>query len=88
MSSHILRRALVTVFVLSPLVGLTACQQLTNPAAQAELQQSMYDLQDMLVGMREETALLQSQVDSLRFVAARQDTTLRQLANLLGAPMR
>lgn len=88
MFSRILGRGLAPIVALVPLVLVTGCQQLTNPAAQAELQQSMYDLQDMLMDMRDESALLQAQVDSLRFVVARQDSSLRQLANLLGAPIR
>lgn len=65
----------------------SGCQKLTNPAADVELQQSLHDLQDLLVQMREETSLLQTQVDSLQGVVARQDTSLRRIANLLGAPL-
>lgn len=69
------------------LLSAPACQQLTNPAAQAELQQSLYELQDLLVQMRDQTAMLQSQVDSLQGVVARQDTSLRRVANQLGMPL-
>lgn len=69
------------------LATTSGCQQLTNPAAQAELQESLYQLQDLLAQMREETATLQWQVDSLQGVVARQDTSLRRLANQLGMPM-
>lgn len=65
----------------------SGCKQLTNPNADVELQQSLYDLQDLLVQMREETSLLQMQVDSLQGVVARQDTSLRKIANLMGAPL-
>lgn len=83
------RRAVrVRWLLLSALLTATAgCQQLTNPAAQAELQQSLYELQDLLAQMRDETALLQWQVDSLQGVVARQDTSMRRLANQLGLPM-
>jgi hypothetical protein len=77
-------RTLVAVCVALPLL---ACQQLTNPTANVELQESLYELQDLLVQMREETALLQGQVDSLQFVVARQDSTLRRMANLMGMPV-
>lgn len=76
-----------TLLVGAMLAPALACQQLTNPAASVELQQSLYDLQDLLVQMREETAVLQWQVDSLQGVVARQDTSLRRLANQLGMPM-
>lgn len=67
---------------------LTAgCKQITNPNADVELQQSLYDLQDLLVQMREETSLLQLQVDSLQGVVARQDSSLRKIANLMGSPI-
>lgn len=69
------------------LLSAPACQQLTNPAAQAELQQSLYELQELLIQMRDETAMLQSQVDSLQGVVARQDTSVRRLANQLGLPL-
>jgi hypothetical protein len=65
----------------------TGCKQITNPNADVELQQSLYDLQDLLVQMRDETSLLQMQVDSLQGVVARQDTTLRRIANLMGSPV-
>ncbi len=77
-------RALVAVCCCLPLL---ACQQLTNPTASVELQESLYELQDLLVQMREETAMLQGQVDSLQFVVARQDSTLRRMANLMGMPV-
>ncbi len=63
------------------------CKQITNPNADVELQQSLYDLQDLLVQMRDETSLLQMQVDSLQRVVARQDTSLRKIANLMGSPI-
>jgi hypothetical protein len=80
------RNALLVPMLL--LASLAGCQQLTNPGADVELQQSLYDLQDMLLQMRDETALMQSQVDSLQFVVARQDSVLRRLANVIGAPMQ
>jgi hypothetical protein len=79
-----LTRWLVLVAVLAPSL---ACQQLTNPAASAELQESLYELQELLGQMRDETAMLQWQVDSLQGVVARQDTSLRRLANQLGMPL-
>lgn len=82
------RWARPTRLLLIAMLSVTAgCQQLTNPAAQAELQQSLYELQDLLVQMREETAALQWQVDSLQGVVARQDTSLRRVANQLGVPL-
>jgi hypothetical protein len=42
---------------------------------------------DGLNDLRQDTAALQQQVDSLRLVVAKQDTVIRQLANLAGVPI-
>ncbi len=82
------RRALRGAFLTALVLGLLpGCKQLTNPTADVELQQSLYDLQDMLLQIQDESSRLQGQVDSLQFVVARQDTSLRRIANLLGAPI-
>ena len=71
----------------SLMLGALACAPLTNPTATADMQQAVLDLQDLLVQMQEETTQLQWQVDSLQGVVARQDSSLRRLANLLGMPL-
>lgn len=48
------------------------------------LAETLIDMSDALVAVREETALLQSQVDSLREQVARQDTVLRRLSAMAG----
>ena len=48
------------------------------------LAETLIDMSDALVAVREETALLQAQVDSLRAEVARQDTVLRRLASMAG----
>jgi hypothetical protein len=48
------------------------------------LAETLIDMTDALVAVREETALLQAQVDSLREQMARQDTVLRRLASMAG----
>jgi hypothetical protein len=48
------------------------------------LAETLIDMSDALVAVREETALLQAQVDSLREQMARQDTVLRRLASMAG----
>ena len=62
----------------------TACVDTT---AQQNTAQAIMDLGDQLSGMREDNALLQAQVDSLRGALARQDTLLRQLAGMAGVPV-
>jgi hypothetical protein len=51
------------------------------------LAETLIDMGDALVAVREETALLQAQVDSLREQMARQDTVLRRLASAAGMPL-
>lgn len=49
--------------------------------------QALVELGDALNAVREEQSILQGQVDSLREVVARQDTLLRQVANIAGVPV-
>lgn len=49
--------------------------------------QALVELGDALNAVREEQSILQGQVDSLREVVARQDTVLRQVANVAGVPV-
>ena len=48
--------------------------------------QALVELGDAFNAVREEQSILQAQVDSLREVVARQDTLLRQIANIAGVP--
>lgn len=54
--------------------------------SQADLStgQALLEVAEALGQLREENAVLQGQVDSLRLVVARQDTLLRQLAAQAG----
>ena len=49
--------------------------------------QALVELGDVLNAVREEQSILQTQVDSLREVVARQDTVIRQIANIAGVPV-
>ena len=60
-----------------------ACVQ--NPGSANEtLGQSIIELGDAISALREENAAIQEQLDSLRRQVARQDTVMRQLANMAG----
>ena len=63
---------------------LTAC-----PASRADvaLSEQIIQLGDGLNDLRQENAVLQQQVDSLLIIVAKQDTIIRQLANLAGMPL-
>ena len=74
---RISRRFLVALFAAG------ACQ---GPVTSGDttLAETLIDMRDALVAVREETALLQAQVDSLRDQVARQDTVVRRLAAMAG----
>jgi hypothetical protein len=65
-------------------VMCTAC-----PATKADIAmgEQIIQLGDGLNDLRQDNAALQQQVDSLRLVVAKQDTVIRQLANLAGVPL-
>jgi predicted metalloprotease with PDZ domain len=65
-------------------VVCTAC-----PATKADIAmgEQIIQLGDGLNDLRQDNAALQQQVDSLRLVVAKQDTVIRQLANLAGVPL-
>lgn len=66
-------------------VALSGC--LRNPSADAATAQALSEIADQLGAMQQDNAALQSQIDSLRTVLARQDSVLRRVANLAGVPM-
>ena len=76
-----MRRA-VSMLVLS--IVLSAC-----PASRADvaISEQIIQLGDGLNDLRQDNAVLQQQVDSLSLIVARQDTVIRQLANLAGMPL-
>jgi len=76
-----MRRA-VSVLVLS--MTLSAC-----PASRADvaISEQIIQLGDGLNDLRQDNAVLQQQVDSLSRIVARQDTVIRQIANLAGMPL-
>lgn len=58
-----------------------------DPRADANIAQTMIDAETALTLVQQEQAILQDQVDSLRQVAAYQDTIIRRLAAHTGLPM-
>ncbi len=80
------RGAVLVVAGVLPLAA--ACTGVIAPVGDMSTSQAVIDLGNMLVQMREENADLQAQIDSLRAVAAYQDTIVRQLAGAAGLPMR
>jgi len=70
--------------VLAIVIVCAAC-----PASRADVAMSeqIIQLGDGLNDLRQDNAALQQQVDSLRLIVAKQDTVIRQLANLAGVPL-
>jgi hypothetical protein len=73
-----------TAIVLATVLLLSSCR---DPRAEANIAQAMTDVGTQLSAMQQDYAILQSQVDSLRTVVARQDTILGRLASMAGLPM-
>lgn len=59
------------------------------PPSEQDLQvaEALVEIGDVMAEVRQTTSYLQEQVDSLRWVVARQDSVIRQLANLAGVPI-
>jgi hypothetical protein len=73
-----------SAFALALAFTCTGC-----PASRADvaISEQIIQLGDGLNDLRQENAGLQQQVDSLRLVVAKQDSVIRQLANLAGVPL-
>lgn len=83
------RRAVLLITALATaLAGCKAGSALPSVGTDVSTGQAMLDLGQNLVQLREDDALLQAQIDSLRGVVAYQDTVLRQLAAQAGVSMR
>ncbi len=92
MSSELRRHhpRIALLFTIAAAIGIASCGSGGMPSTNSELNsgQAVMDL-GMLVGqLREENAMLQGQIDSLRSAVAYQDTIVRQLAAGAGVSMR
>lgn len=63
---------------------LTACR---DPRAEANIAQAMIDMGTQFSALQQDLGLLQSQVDSLRTIVARQDTMIVRLAAAANVPI-
>jgi hypothetical protein len=59
-----------------------------TPTSDINSGQAVMDLGNAIIQLREDNAMLQAQIDSLRGAAAYQDTIVRQLAATAGVSMR
>ena len=66
---------------------LLASLSCRDPRAEANIAQAMMEASTTLTELRQDLGDLHNQVDSLKGVAARQDTIITRLANLAGLPL-
>lgn len=81
------RRLGFLALLVAALVSAGCNGALPTPSRDVNQGQMMLDLTEALNAIRDQSASLQDQVDSLRGVIVRQDTVLRQLALNAGIPM-
>ena len=85
-------RAVARLVMLSVVVSigsvLASCSGVPSTAASISTSEAIMELGAALSQLREDNALLQAQIDSLRGVTAYQDTIVRQLANLANVAVR
>ena len=65
---------------------LLAASSCMNPKVQADIMGEVQRAADEINAQRQEMALMQEQIDSLKFVMAKQDTVIKKLMNLAGIP--
>jgi septal ring factor EnvC (AmiA/AmiB activator) len=68
---------LLPLFALGLAVAVTSC---TNPRAEANVAQALNDAANEIGGLKNDVAQLQTDVDSLRAVVAKQDTVINRIA--------
>jgi hypothetical protein len=90
METTALRRRAVPMILMALAVTVAACQSgnLSSTSADISTREAVLDLGQNLVDLREENAMLQAQIDSIRGVVAYQDSILRMLAGAAGLQMR
>ena len=78
-SSTLLRRGCLALTLALP----ASCR---SPQSDAYLIEQLRSMGDELNASRQQASDLQNQIDSLRFVVARQDTLLTRIAGMAGIP--
>lgn len=81
------RVRIATAAALALTVGAAGCGVAMDPTENVTTGEAILGLSDAVNGLREEDAMLQAQLDSLRAVVARQDSTIARLAAITGVPL-
>lgn len=79
-------RGIALVRVASTAAALALSTGCRSPQQDAYLVEQLRQMADELNASRQQTADIQSELDSLRAVVARQDTLLTRLAGMAGVP--
>jgi septal ring factor EnvC (AmiA/AmiB activator) len=82
----IIARGLTFVRIGSTAVALALMAGCRSPQQDAYLVEQLRQMADELNASRQQTADIQTELDSLRVVVARQDTLLTRLAGMAGVP--
>lgn len=77
-----MRKRIILVVLLIAVAG-AGC---TNAKIQADIMAEIQSAADELNAQRQDMAVMQEQIDSLKFALAKQDTLVKKLANLAGIP--
>ena len=73
----------LSLLALGSLIALSAC---VNPRAEANVAQALNDAANEMAGLKNDLAVLQTELDSLRGVVAQQDTVIGKLAEVNHIP--
>lgn len=80
---------LLTLALVGAAASAAACSgSIPSPTSELNSGQAVMDLGSLVGELREENAMMQAQIDSLRGALAYQDTIVRQLAAGAGVQMR
>ena len=71
---------------LLPVVSLIALSGCANPRAEANVAQALNDAANEISGLKNDLAVIQTQLDSLRGIVAKQDTVIGRLAEVNHVP--
>ena len=66
--------------------SVVAISNCANPRAEANVAQALNDAANEMAGLKNDLAVLQTQLDSLRGVVAKQDTVIGRLAEVNHIP--
>lgn len=69
-------RSMCRLLAISAILGTASC---TNPRAEAATAQALNDAANEISGLKNDVAQLQTDLDSLRSVVARQDSVLTRI---------